>query len=85
MFKSYRYHPNFSQDVTGGFLSPTYSHQIDSDKPLCPFESAGGSCNDPECPNQHFQGMSITGACYRGLPNHVCFDPPLVRRLTSFL
>ncbi|KAJ8104725.1 hypothetical protein OPT61_g10605 [Boeremia exigua] len=61
MFKSYRYHPNFSQDVDGGFLSMTYSHQIDSDKPLCPFESAGGSCNDPECPNQHFRGMSITG------------------------
>ncbi|KAJ4985491.1 Protein red1 [Stagonosporopsis vannaccii] len=61
MFKSYRYHPNFSQDVDGGFLSMTYSHQIDSDKPLCPFESAGGSCNDPECPNQHFRSMGITG------------------------
>ncbi|KAH6643536.1 hypothetical protein C7974DRAFT_381731 [Boeremia exigua] len=60
-FKSYRYHPNFSQEVDGGFLSMTYSHQIDDSKPLCPFESAGGSCNDPECPNQHFRGMGITG------------------------
>ncbi|KAF3010945.1 hypothetical protein E8E13_010283 [Curvularia kusanoi] len=61
LFKSYRYHPNFSQDIDGGFLSMTYSHQIDPEKPLCPFESAGGSCNDPECPNQHFRGMGITG------------------------
>ncbi|KAF9696436.1 hypothetical protein EKO04_005730 [Ascochyta lentis] len=61
MFKSYRYHPNFSQDVDGGFLSMTFSHQIDPEKLLCPFESAGGSCNDPECPNQHFRGMGING------------------------
>ncbi|UPX09353.1 uncharacterized protein EKO05_0000044 [Ascochyta rabiei] len=61
MFKSYRYHPNFSQDVDGGFLSMTFSHQIDPETPLCPFESAGGSCNDPECPNQHFRGMGING------------------------
>jgi|TARA_R110002003_G_scaffold37_18_gene2238 hypothetical protein len=63
MFKSYRYHPNFAQDVPGGFLSPTFSHQIDPEKPLCQYESAGGSCNDPDCPNQHFRGMGITGAC----------------------
>ncbi|KAH7066545.1 hypothetical protein FB567DRAFT_599694 [Paraphoma chrysanthemicola] len=61
MFKSYRYHPNFAQDVSGGFLSNTFSHQIDPEKPLCQYESAGGSCNDPDCPNQHFRGMSITG------------------------
>ncbi|KAF3033857.1 hypothetical protein E8E11_001214 [Didymella keratinophila] len=61
MFKSYRYHPQYSQEIDGGFLSMTYSHQIDVEKPLCQFESAGGSCNDPECPNQHFRGMGITG------------------------
>ncbi|KAF3035812.1 hypothetical protein E8E12_004993 [Didymella heteroderae] len=61
MFKSYRYHPQYTQEVDGGFLSLTYSHQIDAEKPLCPFESAGGSCNDPECPYQHFRGMGITG------------------------
>jgi hypothetical protein len=77
MFKSYRYHPNYSQEVDGGFLSLTFSHQIDPEKPLCPFESAGGSCNDPECPNQHFRGMGITGACYGGLSTHVRLTPPL--------
>jgi hypothetical protein len=62
MFKSYRYHPNYSQDVAGGFLSKTYSHQIDAEKPLCPFESVGGICNDDNCTGQHFKDMGITGA-----------------------
>ncbi|KAF2124221.1 hypothetical protein P153DRAFT_426669 [Dothidotthia symphoricarpi CBS 119687] len=61
MFKSYRYHPSYTQDVSGGFLSMTYSHQIDAETPLCQYESAGGSCNDAECPDQHFRGMGITG------------------------
>ncbi|KAF1919466.1 hypothetical protein BDU57DRAFT_512582 [Ampelomyces quisqualis] len=62
MFKSYRYHPNFPQDVAGGFLSTTFSHQIDPERPLCQYETAGGSCNDAECPDQHFRDLSITGA-----------------------
>jgi hypothetical protein len=60
----------------------TYSHQIDVEKPLCQFESAGGSCNDPECPNQHFRGMGITGAFYGGSYTHVC--PPLPCTQTDF-
>jgi hypothetical protein len=61
MFKSYRYHPQFAQDVSGGFLSTTYSHQIDPEKPLCQYETAGGSCNDAECTNQHFRDLGISG------------------------
>lgn len=61
MFKSYRYHPSFSKDVPGGFLSMTYSHQIDPDKPLCQCEAEGGTCNDPTCTNQHFRAMKISG------------------------
>jgi hypothetical protein len=61
MFKSYRYHPKFAQDISGGFLSTTYSHQIDATKPLCPFETAGGTCNDAECTKQHFSDLSISG------------------------
>ncbi|KAF2272345.1 uncharacterized protein EI97DRAFT_385907 [Westerdykella ornata] len=61
MFKSYRYHPNYSQDVAGGFLSLTYSHQIDPEKPLCRFEAVGGTCNDPHCDGQHFREMKISG------------------------
>ncbi|KAF1840162.1 uncharacterized protein K460DRAFT_410763 [Cucurbitaria berberidis CBS 394.84] len=61
MFKSYRYHPSYAQDVAGGFLSLTYSHQIDPAKRLCQYEAAGGSCNDPECSDQHFRDIGITG------------------------
>ncbi|KAH7377675.1 hypothetical protein BKA66DRAFT_443223 [Pyrenochaeta sp. MPI-SDFR-AT-0127] len=61
MFKSYRYHPSYAQDVAGGFLSLTFSHQIDPERRLCQFESAGGSCNDAECPDQHFRDLNITG------------------------
>src|SRR5690242_9050437 len=62
LFKSYRYHPSYAQDVAGGFLSLTYSHQIDADKLLCPHESAGETCTDAHCPYQHFRDLSITGA-----------------------
>ena len=62
MFKSYRYHPSYAQDISGGFLSMTFSHQIDPEKPFCQYESAGGACNDPECPDQHFRDATITGA-----------------------
>ncbi|EUC44218.1 hypothetical protein COCMIDRAFT_37946 [Bipolaris oryzae ATCC 44560] len=61
MFKSYRYHPSYSKDVSGGFMSLTFSHQIDPEKPFCQYESAGGACNDPECPDQHFRDATITG------------------------
>lgn len=62
MFKSYRYHPKFAEEIAGGFLSSTFSHQIDPDKPMCQFETAGGSCNDANCLNQHFRDLGITGA-----------------------
>jgi hypothetical protein len=39
----------------------TFSHQINPEKPLCQYESTGGVCNDPECPDQHFREVAITG------------------------
>ncbi|KAF1973760.1 hypothetical protein BU23DRAFT_123632 [Bimuria novae-zelandiae CBS 107.79] len=60
-FKSYRYHPNFPQDVSSGYLSMTYSHQIDEEKPLCATESSGAPCNDAACPFQHYRDMQISG------------------------
>ncbi|KAJ4290569.1 hypothetical protein N0V90_010786 [Kalmusia sp. IMI 367209] len=44
LFKSFRYHPNYPQDVPGGFLSMTFSHQIDPDIPLCATEALGATC-----------------------------------------
>ncbi|KAF2868220.1 hypothetical protein BDV95DRAFT_160348 [Massariosphaeria phaeospora] len=62
IFKSYRYHPNFLQEVAGGLMSMTYSHQINPNKELCPIETAGGICNDdPDCEGQHFRDMILTG------------------------
>jgi hypothetical protein len=67
-FKSYRYHPNYAQDVPSGFLSMTFSHQIDPDRPLCPDQAAGVACSIPDCQFQHFEAMNLTGACVADRP-----------------
>ena len=61
-FKAYRFHPQYSIDVPGGFRSMTYSHCIDANKEICPFEAVGGHCNDAKCEYQHFAKMGVTGA-----------------------
>ncbi|KAF7179417.1 hypothetical protein CNMCM7691_008350 [Aspergillus felis] len=59
-FKAYRYHPRFTENVSGGFRSLTYSHNIDSEKYLCPYEATGGVCNDRSCDLQHFRDMTLS-------------------------
>ncbi|KAL2002863.1 hypothetical protein VTN02DRAFT_5700 [Thermoascus thermophilus] len=59
-FKAYRYHPKFLEEVSGGYRSLTYSHNIDPMKAVCPFEAAGGICNDHSCEFQHFRDMSLS-------------------------
>jgi hypothetical protein len=61
MFKAYRYHSNFPKDVAGGIQSITYSNNIDVHQPVCQFEMAGGTCNDPNCAGQHFKSMTLRG------------------------
>ncbi|KAJ5381658.1 uncharacterized protein N7496_004086 [Penicillium cataractarum] len=61
-FKAYRYHPRYTEEVSDGYRSLTYSHEIDSMKSFCPFELAGGVCNDRSCEFQHFRDMSLSGA-----------------------
>ncbi|KAI4807110.1 hypothetical protein E4T44_10992, partial [Aureobasidium sp. EXF-8845] len=41
-FKGYRYHPDYPHEVSSGYHSLTYSHQIDPNKELCRFEVASG-------------------------------------------
>ncbi|KAL3452181.1 hypothetical protein BJX65DRAFT_267680 [Aspergillus insuetus] len=60
LFKSYRFHPNYSDNVSDGYRSLTYSHNIDPLKCLCPFESSGGVCNDRSCEFQHFRDMTLS-------------------------
>jgi hypothetical protein len=61
-FKGYRYHPDYPHEVSSGYRSLTYSHQIDPNKELCRFEVASGVCNDTACEYQHFSDMAVGGA-----------------------
>lgn len=62
-FKAYRFHPEYLQNVQGGFKSTTYSHLIDdSTTPLCPTELDFGTCNDKMCGFQHLTDMTMPGA-----------------------
>ncbi|KAL4759762.1 uncharacterized protein BDW70DRAFT_75527 [Aspergillus foveolatus] len=60
LFRAYRYHPNYNDEVSGGYRSLTYSHNIDPLKHLCPFETSGGVCNDRSCEFQHFRNMALS-------------------------
>ncbi|KAJ5107767.1 hypothetical protein N7456_004442 [Penicillium angulare] len=59
-FKAYRYHPTFTNDVSSGYRSLTYSHDIDAMKYFCPYELAGGVCNDRSCEFQHFRDINLS-------------------------
>ncbi|KAK2738476.1 hypothetical protein FQN55_000530 [Onygenales sp. PD_40] len=60
LFRAYRYHPLYSEDINGGYRSLTYSHNIDPKKYICAYEAAGGACNDHSCEFQHFRDMSLS-------------------------
>lgn len=62
LFKSFRFHENFVDEVPGGYRSLTYSHNVDPMKYICPFEASGGVCNDRLCEFQHFRDMTLSGA-----------------------
>ncbi|KAL1958710.1 hypothetical protein VTO42DRAFT_4053 [Malbranchea cinnamomea] len=59
-FRAYRYHPQYTETVKGGFRSLTYSHNINPHSPLCAYEVSGGVCNDRSCQYQHLRDMSLT-------------------------
>ncbi|OKL64699.1 hypothetical protein UA08_00651 [Talaromyces atroroseus] len=56
-FRAYRYHPNIIEDVGDSYRSLTYSHNIDPFQAVCPYEAAGGVCNDTTCEFQHWRDM----------------------------
>lgn len=61
-FHAYRFHPSFSQSVSGGLRSLTYSNKIDVQKELCPDELAGQTCpRGTPCKFQHFDKMQAAG------------------------
>ncbi|EPS34834.1 hypothetical protein PDE_09798 [Penicillium oxalicum 114-2] len=59
-FKAYRYHPRYTNEVSDGYRSLTYSNDINPMKYLCKYEFAGGVCNDRSCQFQHFRDMSLS-------------------------
>ena len=60
-FKSFRYHPRYLEEVSGGFRSLTYSHTINPDIPMCRYE-LDGVCNDDSCQSQHLRSVGLSGA-----------------------
>lgn len=56
-FRAYRYHPNYVENVGDSYRSLTYSHKIDPSRAVCPYEAAGGVCNDATCEFQHWREM----------------------------
>jgi len=69
VFRKFRFHPEYLRQVPGGFRSSTYSHRIEAQNTLCPYEGAGGQCNDDSCAFQHFAQMLIPGALTSGHAN----------------
>jgi len=61
-FKQFRSHPEYTQEVQGGYRSLKYSNNIDAHKMLCPDQGSDDACQDPRCPYQHFRDMSLPGA-----------------------
>ncbi|KAI7540247.1 hypothetical protein KC331_g9279 [Hortaea werneckii] len=59
-FRDYRFHLSYTDTVSGGYRSLTYSHRIDPWNAFCPFELQGGTCNDRSCGFQHFGNVSLS-------------------------
>lgn len=61
-FHAYRFHPNYSDGVTGGLKSLTYSNRIDPKREMCPDEWEGNDCpRGDACQFQHFQNIIAPG------------------------
>ncbi|KAH8589732.1 hypothetical protein B0O99DRAFT_636483 [Bisporella sp. PMI_857] len=58
MLRTYRFHPDYNKEITGGYRSLTYNHNIDPKKTFCPWE-LGGACNDKTCTYQHFKDIGL--------------------------
>lgn len=57
-FHAYRFHPEYSQSISGGLRSLTYSNKIDVKQEICPDDLANQSCpRGSKCEYQHFENM----------------------------
>lgn len=60
-FRSYRFHPEYANNVPGGLKSLTYTNKINPNQELCLDELIKGKCEDPKCGFQHFASMKPKG------------------------
>ncbi|KAF5024933.1 hypothetical protein F66182_2975 [Fusarium sp. NRRL 66182] len=59
-FRAYRFHPQYSDSVSGGLRSLTYSNKIDVTREVCPDQLTRGVCpRGSECQFQHFENMQV--------------------------
>ncbi|KAL8387145.1 hypothetical protein RB595_010123 [Gaeumannomyces hyphopodioides] len=56
-FRSYRFHPEYANNVQGGLKSLTYTNKINPNQELCLDELTKGRCDDKKCRFQHFASM----------------------------
>lgn len=56
-FRSYRFHPEYANNVRGGLKSLTYTNKINPNQELCTDELTKGKCDDKTCRFQHFATM----------------------------
>lgn len=63
-FQAYKFHPQYVDNVAGGWKSMTYNSKIDVSRPICPFVLNDGQCpNGASCEFQHFDKMALSGKC----------------------
>lgn len=61
-FHAFRFHPKYSDGVSGGLKSLTFSNRIDPNKEMCPDEWEGNDCPRGEaCQFQHLQNIVAPG------------------------
>ncbi|KAI4602207.1 hypothetical protein KJ359_009445 [Pestalotiopsis sp. 9143b] len=60
-FQAYKFHPQYVENVAGGWKSMTYNSKIDVSRPICPFVLNDGQCpNGASCEFQHFDKMALS-------------------------
>ncbi|GFN93597.1 Zinc finger c3h1 domain-containing protein-like, partial [Plakobranchus ocellatus] len=59
MFRAYRFSSNFRTKEKLSLQSKTYSHKLNPNYVLCPYDLQG-TCNDDSCPHQHPQDYELS-------------------------
>ena len=83
MFHDYRYHPEFPDQVAGGYKSLTYSNKLDPESLICRIEMSAGACHDDRCREQHIATAGVNGARIPFTRHFISFTIPLIHPFAS--